>query len=47
MRQLVQTQDFVTAASCDAAEITEYGLKELYKQQVSMDDCTVFWDRKK
>ncbi len=47
VKGLVQTGKFATAYTCEDDEITEYGLKELYGQSVKMEDCTIFWDRKK
>jgi hypothetical protein len=47
VKRLVQMEMFATAMSCDDDEITEYGLDDLYSQHVVMDDCTIFWDRKK
>jgi len=38
---------FATAYSCDTDKIHDYRLKELYQQHVDMDDCTIFWDRKR
>jgi hypothetical protein len=47
VKRLVQTEKFATVASCDDDDIAEYGLKNLYVQHVTMDDCTIFWDRKR
>ncbi len=47
VKRQVQSGMFATAYSCDDDEIADYGLKSLYKQQVEIEDCTIFWDRKK
>jgi hypothetical protein len=38
---------FATAYSCDDDVISDYGLPNLYKQRVDMENCSIFWDRKK
>jgi hypothetical protein len=47
VKRLVQTAMFPTAFSCEDDKIAEYGLKDLYAQHVTTDDCTIFWNRKK
>jgi hypothetical protein len=47
VKRQVQSGMFATAYSCDDDEIEDYGLEKLYKQRVDMDDCSIFWDRKK
>jgi hypothetical protein len=47
VKRQVQSGIFATAYSCDDDEIDDFGLKELYLQHVDMDDCTIFWERKK
>jgi hypothetical protein len=47
VKRQVQSGIFATAYSCDDDEIDDFGLKKLYQQHVDMDDCTIFWDRKK
>ena len=47
VKSLILKEFFATAVSCNDKEIAEYGLKDLYAQQVKMEGCTIFWDRKK
>jgi len=47
VKRQLQSGMFATAYSCDDEEITNYGLKTLYKQHVDLEDCTIFWDRAK
>ena len=47
VKRLLQRESFATAVSCSDEKIAEYDLTKLYAQQSKMDDCTVFWDRKK
>jgi hypothetical protein len=47
LKRQVQSGMFATAYSCDHDDIEQYGLKNLYKQHLKMDDCSIFWDRKK
>jgi hypothetical protein len=46
LKQQVQSGMFATAYSCDSDEIRDYGLANLYKKHVDMEDCSIFWDRK-
>jgi hypothetical protein len=46
VKRQVQAGTFATAYSCEDEEISDFGLKTLYKRQASMEDCTIFWDRK-
>jgi len=43
----VQAGMFATAYSCDEDDIKDYGLVSLYRQRVDMEDCSIFWERKK
>ena len=47
VKRQFQSGMFVTAGTCDDDEITDYDLKAIYKQNVVIDECTVFWDRAK
>jgi hypothetical protein len=47
LKRLVHSGIFATAYSCDDDEISDYGLPNLYKQRVDMEDCSIFWERKK
>jgi len=47
VKRQVQSGMFATAYSCDEDDISDYGLPNLYKQRVDMEDCSIFWDRKK
>ena len=47
VKRRVQSGMFATAYSCDDEEIDDYGLEKLYQQRVDMDDCSIFWGRKK
>jgi hypothetical protein len=46
VKRQVQSGMFATAYSCDDDQIDDFGLKQMYRQQVDVDDCTIFWDRK-
>ncbi len=43
----VQSGMFATAYSCDEDDIRDYGLANLYRQRLDMENCSIFWDRKK
>ncbi len=43
----VRSGVFATAYSCDEDDIKDYGLADLYRQRVDMEDCSIFWERKK
>ena len=43
----VRSGMFATAYSCDEDDIKDYGLVGLYRQRVDMENCSIFWDRKK
>jgi len=47
VKRQVQSGMFATAYSCDDDEIDDFGLKKLYQQHVDMEDCSIFWDRKR
>jgi hypothetical protein len=47
LKRWVQSGIFATAYSCDSDEIKDYDLPNLYKQRLDMEDCSIFWDRKK
>jgi hypothetical protein len=47
VKRQVRSGMFATAYSCDDDVISDYGLPNLYKQRVDMEDCSIFWDRKK
>jgi hypothetical protein len=47
LKRQVQAGRFATAYSCDDDDIESYGLKNLYRQHVDMEDCSIFWDLKK
>ena len=47
VKRQVQSGMFATAYSCDDDEIDDLGLKKLYQQHVDLDDCAIYWDRKK
>jgi hypothetical protein len=47
LKRQVQSGIFATAYSCDDDVTDDYGLPNLYKQRVDMEDCSIFWDRKK
>jgi hypothetical protein len=47
VKRQVQSGMFATAYSCDDGEIDDWGLEKLYQQRVDMDDCSIFWGRKK
>lgn len=38
---------FATAYSCDEDDIKDYGLANLYRQRVDMENCSIFWERRK
>jgi hypothetical protein len=46
VRRRVQSEPFVTAYSCEDDDIDYYGLKDLYRQHQTVEDCQIFWDRK-
>jgi uncharacterized membrane protein YhdT len=43
----VQSGMFATVYSCDEDDIKDYGLVELYRQRVDMENCSIFWDRRR
>jgi hypothetical protein len=47
LKRQVQSGIFATAYTCDDDAIDDYGLPNLYKQRVDMEDCSIFWDPKK
>jgi len=47
VKREVQAGMFATAYSCDEDDIKDYGLVSLYRQRVDMEDCSIFWERKK
>jgi hypothetical protein len=47
LKRQVQSGMFATAYSCNDDDISGYDLPNLYKQRVDMEDCSIFWDRKK
>jgi hypothetical protein len=47
VKRQVRSGMFATAYSCDDDIISDYGLPNLYNQRVDMEDCSIFWDRKK
>jgi hypothetical protein len=47
VKRQVQSGMFATAYSCDDDQIDDFGLKKLYQQHVDVDDCTIFWGRKR
>jgi hypothetical protein len=47
VKRQVQSGMFATAYSCDDDEIDDFGLKKLYQQHVDLDDCSIFWDRRR
>ena len=47
VKREVQSGIFATAYSCDEDDIKDYGLADLYRQRVDMENCSIFWDRKK
>jgi hypothetical protein len=47
VKRQVQSGMFATAYSCDDDEIDDLGLKQMYGQHVDLEDCTIFWDRKR
>ncbi|HTW62975.1 MAG TPA: hypothetical protein VME17_00095 [Bryobacteraceae bacterium] len=47
LKREVQSGAFATAYSCDSDEVDDYGLPGLYQRRINMEDCSIFWDRKK
>jgi hypothetical protein len=47
VKREVRSGMFATAYSCDEDDINDYGLVGLYRQRVDMENCSIFWDRKK
>lgn len=47
LKRKVQSGMFATAYTCDSDEENDYGLLNLYRQHVDMEDCHIFWDLKK
>ena len=47
LKRQVQSGMFATAYSCNEDDISGYGLPNLYKQRVDVEECSIFWDRKK
>jgi hypothetical protein len=47
LKKQLESGMYATAYSCDDDEVDNFGLKKLYQQRVSIDECTVFWDWKK
>jgi hypothetical protein len=47
VKRQVQSGMFATAYSCDDDEIDDLGLKQMYRQHADLEDCTIFWDRKR
>ncbi len=47
LKKQLESGMYATAYSCDDDEVDNYGLKKLYQQRVSIDECTVFWGWKK
>ena len=47
VKREVRSGMFATAYSCDEDDISDYGLANLYRQRVDMENCSIFWDRKK
>ena len=47
VKREVESGIFATVYTCDDDDIDDYGLPNLYKQRVDMEDCYIFWDRKK
>ena len=47
VKRQVQSGIFATAYSCDEDDISDYGLPNLYNRRVDLEDCSIFWDRKK
>jgi hypothetical protein len=45
VKRQVQSGMFATAYSCDDDQIDDFGLKQIYRQHVDLEDCTIFWDR--
>ena len=45
VKREVQSGMFATAYSCDEDDISDYGLANLYRQRVDMENCSIFWDR--
>ena len=47
VKRQVQSGIFATAYSCDDDDIADYGLPNLYKDRLDMEDCSIFWNPKK
>jgi hypothetical protein len=47
LKRQVQAGKYATVYNCDDDEIADYGFKNLYRQHVDIDDCTIFWDLRK
>jgi hypothetical protein len=47
LKRQIQSGMFATAYTCDTDEVDDYGLENLYRQHVDMEDCHIFWDLKK
>jgi len=47
VKREVQSGIFATAYSCDEDDIKDYGLVNLYWQPVDMENCSIFWERRK
>lgn len=47
VKREVRSGMFATAYSCDEDDIKDYGLVGLYRQRVDLENCSIFWDRKK
>jgi hypothetical protein len=48
VKRQVQAGVFATAYGCeDGTDIERYDFKNRYKQELKLDDCTLFWDLKK
>jgi hypothetical protein len=44
--QMARAGKFATAYTCDEDLVDEYRLKDTYRQNATVEDCFVFWDRK-
>ncbi len=47
VKRQIQSGLFATALSCDDDQIQELGLPDLYRQRADLEDCSIFWNRKK
>lgn len=47
VKREVESGKFATAYSCDDDDINDYGLANLYRQRVDMENCSIFWDHRK